>query len=399
MHSSFAYSAVNAAGARVRGRSDAESSAALQRTLEAQGLIVLQVRQHDAPAAQSWRRASRRQVLAATRAMSSLLTAGLSLPRALAAASNAAPGHVSNALRDVRTSVERGDTLAASLARYPACFDRLYVSIVLAGEQSADLPASFARLKSHLERETALRSRLVSASIYPLLLAVVGVAAVFALVFFVLPRFVGLLADAGAALPRSTQLLVGMATFAQRHFIALALLPALALAFGAWARNTDRGRRMVANACLHIPVIAGMRRRVLGARFARLLAVLLGGGAPLFRALGGVAGSMTDPLAREDVDRIRTSVREGRPLHAAVRESRMIPPIVAQLLQVGEEAGEVREFAARAADLLEEETERSLERVSALMEPAMIVVFGLIVGFVALSLLQAIYGVNAGSFR
>lgn len=163
--------------------------------------------------------------------------------------------------------------------------------------------------------------------------------------------------------------------------------------------RTEPGRRAVAGIALRLPLIRSIRRDALAGRFARLASVLLHGGAPMLAALDHAAESLADPIARDEVLRIRARVREGASLDRAVREGRLFPPQLGQLVAVGEEAGRVEEFLARAADLFEERTARTLQRLVTLLEPAMIIGFGVIVAFVALSLLQAIYGVNAGAFR
>jgi type II secretory pathway component PulF len=127
--------------------------------------------------------------------------------------------------------------------------------------------------------------------------------------------------------------------------------------------------------------------------------VLLGGGAPLLPALDDAMASIGDPIARDEIARVRGLVREGASMRAALGTSTLFSPLLAQLVGVGEEAGQMRTFLVKAADIFEERTERATQRVAALAEPAMIVMFGAIVAFVALSLLQAIYGINAGSFR
>ena len=133
--------------------------------------------------------------------------------------------------------------------------------------------------------------------------------------------------------------------------------------------------------------------------FARIIAVLLTGGAPLLTALDEATASVTDPLAKDDIGRIRERVREGTSLRQAVAESPLFPTMLSQLIGVGEDAGRLRDFLSKAADIFEERTERAAQRLATLAEPAMIVVFGAIVAFVALSLLQAIYGINASSFK
>lgn len=127
--------------------------------------------------------------------------------------------------------------------------------------------------------------------------------------------------------------------------------------------------------------------------------MLLGGGAPLLAALEDVAASVPDPLAKEEAARIRARVREGASLRQAIAEGTLFPPLLAQLVAVGEEAGQTEAFLSKAGELFEERTERTLQRLVTLLEPAMIIGFGVVVAFVALSLLQAIYGVNAGAFR
>ncbi len=176
-------------------------------------------------------------------------------------------------------------------------------------------------------------------------------------------------------------------------------MPLAIAAVGAWARNTEDGRRTLSTALLALPLVKTLRQYALAARFARLVGVLLGGGAPLLSALDDTIESIGDPVARDDAERIRTRVREGVSLRAAVAESPVYPALLAQLIGVGEDAGQLRTFLLKAAEIFEERTERATQRLAALAEPAMIVMFGAVVAFVALSLLQAIYGINANSFK
>lgn len=214
-----------------------------------------------------------------------------------------------------------------------------------------------------------------------------------------LPRFVGLLAGSGAKLPTSTRLLLGLSSLLHQFWYLLILAPAGLGLFITWLQQTAEGRLVAARAMLAIPFISTLRRYALAARFSRLVGVLLGGGAPLLTALDDTIESLSDPLARTEVERIRTSVREGSSLKAAVSQSHIFPTLLAQLVGVGEDAGRLREFLLKAADIFEERTERATQRLATLMEPAMIVMFGAVVATIALSLLQAIYGINASSFK
>jgi type II secretory pathway component PulF len=338
-------------------------------------------------------------VLEVTRALAALLPVGMPLAQALNAASGVASGDVRAALHEVRGRVERGETLSSALAEHGRLFPPLYVGLVRAGERSGDLDSAFRRLADQLERDEQLRGKVLSASIYPMLLASAGSIAVTVLLFFVLPRFVTLLEGSGARLPKSTATLLALSAGLHRAWPVLLLIPFVIAAFAAWVATSDDGRRVWSGILLALPGVSTLRKYALAGRFARLVGVLLGGGAPLLSALDDTVESIGDPIARDDTVRIRTRVREGTSLRAAVGESSLFPPMLSQLIGVGEDAGQLQVFLMKAADIFEERTERATQRLATLAEPAMIVVFGAIVAFVALSLLQAIYGINANSFK
>jgi type II secretory pathway component PulF len=399
----YAFEAADARGRRTRGRAEAESPAALVRALEGRGLLAIRLseiaRSPDRQAKVRLDFSRHRAVLDATRALAALLSAGMPLARALAAARNVSKGEVATALGEIRRRVEGGESLADALMEHGHLFPSVYVGLVRAGERGSELATAFERLAEQLEREANLHAKLLSASIYPLVLSSVGGVAVLVLLFLVLPRFVDLLGGTGAALPPSTALLLALSTTVRRFWPVLLGGGAIAGSLVAAALSSGRGRRKIAALSLRTPLLGALRRNVLGARFARLLGVLLGGGAPLLGALDDVRNSLGDPLAREEVERIRRRVREGASLHQSLLEGNYFPPVLGQLVAVGEEASRLQLFLLKAADLLEQATERTVQRLVTLAEPAMIVLFGGIVAFVALSLLQAIYGINADAFR
>lgn len=397
----FAYRAVDAAGRRERGRVVSPTADAAARELETRGLLPLDLHetaQADA-AGTGFGFGHRRAVLEFTRAVAALLPAGMPLARALRTAVSTTPESLRPALDAVRARVERGDELATALAEYPRLFSPLYVGIVRAGEKSGSLDGAFERLAAHLDREDELRSRLVSMSIYPVLLAVVGAAAVLVLILFVLPRFADLLLSAGAALPRSTAAVLSFSSMLHENWRWLTLIPLGIAALAVWLVHTSAGRLFAAGAMVRIPIVGTWRRQALAAAFARMTGELVAGGAPLLAALADVRDCLADPVARGESDRIRTRVREGSSLHSAIAERGFFPEALPQLVALGEEAGRLSDFLLKAAELLERRTERAVERMVALAEPAMIVLFGGLVALVALALLQAIYGVNAGTFR
>lgn len=397
----FAYEAVDRRGRTTTGEAEAATAAALAQTLEGRGLLVLEVREQDDTVSSKggFRLGRRQNILEVTRAMAALLPAGMPLAHALGAAGNVAEADVRTALQTIRARVERGESLALALGGYPHFFSPLYVGLVRAGEKSGQLDDAFIRLAAQLEREASLRSKVLSAMIYPLLLATVGSVAVTVLLLFVLPRFIDLLQGSGAALPASTAFMLHVSGALRHYWYALILLPIGGVALASWIRTNEHGRRTAARLMVTLPAVRTLRQHALAARFSRVVSVLLTGGAPLLTALDEAVESLTDPLARDDTLRIRQRVREGSSLRQAVAESPLFPPLLAQLIGVGEDSGRLKDFLTKAADIFEERTERTAQRLATIAEPAMIMLFGSVIALVALSLLQAIYGINASSFK
>ncbi|HUE95605.1 MAG TPA: type II secretion system F family protein, partial [Longimicrobiaceae bacterium] len=337
----------------------------------------------------------RKAVLDFTWGMAALLPAGMPIGRALTVASATSPAFIRPVLDRVRERVERGEEMAKALAAEPGTFSPLYIGVIQAGEKGGALGSAFDRLAAHLDREDRLRGKLLSMSIYPAMLGVVGLASVLVLVLFVLPRFADLLTGTGAPLPAMTAFVLGVATAARENWpIIVAGLGAIAAIF-VWMRTSVGGRAVWSRLLARTPVIGAPRREILSARFARMVGELTAGGAPLLSAIRVARDCIDDPLGTEVAGEIWTRVREGSTLNHAIGQHTLFPSEMVQLVALGEEAGRLSEFLLKAADLLERRTERTLERLVALIEPAMIVAFGGVIAVVALSLLQAIYGVNA----
>jgi type II secretory pathway component PulF len=398
--SAFRYRAVDGAGRRVHGQREAPSADALLHELGRQGLVVIELAAASGGrGSRPWRRTSADDLLEATRAMAALLRAGVPLARALDIGASIVPPRVARELEQVRARVSSGVPLATALAGHPHSFSPLYCGVVRAGERSGNLGGAFTALAGQLEATQRVRARLLSAAMYPLLLAVAGTATIILLVQFVLPRFADLLLGAHATIPRSTAALLAFSGWFHGAWpILLVAVVSLAVGLVSGGR-TERGRRAMATLLVETPLVGRIRRHVLASRFARLLAALLGGGAPLLTALDDTMDSLSDPLARDEVARVRARVREGRSLHGALEEGHLFPPVLARLVAVGDEAGTLRDFLARSAEMSEERVEHALQRLVTFVEPAMIVLFGVVIAFVALSLLQAIYGVDASAFR
>jgi general secretion pathway protein F len=396
---SLKYRAVTRAGVREAGTIDAATADAATEALRARGLIVLDVLPSAAGGTGFGGRVRTGDLAEFTRALSALLPAGLSLPKALGVTRDIAPASLRSALADVQARVERGSTFADALAAHPSAFPPSYVGLARAGERAGSLPESIGRLADAIESEQQFRSKLVTAAIYPTLLAGVGGAAILVLLMVVLPRFGALFASSGSALPTSTAIVLGISNALRANAVPLLVVAGVLVFAAVWLFTSRDAAGTRSRLLLSLPLVSRFRREVLAARAARVISVLLAGGAPFVVALDDAARSLDDPAARDEVLRIRGRVREGVGAAAAVGEGSLFPEVFARLVAAGEESGRLELFFAKAADLFEERAKRAAARYVALAEPALIVAFGLVVGLIALALVQAIYGINLTPMR
>lgn len=390
----FDFRAVATDGRRMRGHEMAASEAVLVARLATRGVTVLEVTERS-PSHGPWG-VSRTAVADAVRALAALSTSGIPLVRAFDVAAAAAPAWLADRLGDMRGRVERGESVHAAMAHHVNIFKPSAVGIVRAGERAGELDKALDRLAAQLARESALRDRLLSAAIYPTVLAVVGGAAILVLLVFVLPRFATLVENTGLPLPRGTALLLAVATAVRTYWIALPVVAVLVILAFVWMQSTHAGRRTRSHVLLATPVVRRFRRDALTSSAARTLAVLLGSGVPLPAALEDTALSATDPVLQATLHRSRARVIAGSSLQAALAGESIFDPAFRALIATGEEAGQLAQFLERAAELYEQRTERSAQRLIALAEPIMILALGAVIATVAFALLQVIYGINPG---
>ena len=399
MTASYRYRAAGPSGQIVEGVLQAPSRQRVLAELQRQHLYPVAVDEVAAGVAEGRRRrVGRRAALTLwTRSTATLLGAGVPLDRALGFG-GAHLGHegLETALRDVRRAVRNGGALAEALGRHGRYFDPLYVATVSAGESTGALDAVFERLADHLEETGELRSQVRSALIYPVLMAVVTLLGTAVLLGFVVPRFADIMADVGGELPLTVRILMAAsAVVTGWWWLWLGLLAAASLALRRGLEQPATLRRWHA-ARLELPWIGEFERKYLTARFARTLGLLLRSGLPMLQALRIARASAGNLVFQEGVDRAAAAVAEGGHLASALGGT--LPPLAAQMLAVGEESGQLEALCLRVADAYDADVRRTLRTLVALVEPAMILVFGTLVGFVALAMLQAIYGINFTAF-
>jgi type II secretory pathway component PulF len=328
------------------------------------------------------------------RTVASMLSAGVALDRALAfGADQARHPELAAAARDVLRDVREGKTLGAAIGRHPDVFGSLFVAAVSAGEESGTLDQAMARLADHLDEGLELRAQLRSALLYPALMTVVTGLGVAVLLLFVVPRFAAMIAEEGGALPLSTRVLVGVSGALVRGWW-LVLVGAVALlAAGRLALDAPGGRRRWHAWRLGLPLLGELERKHATALFTRAFALLVESGRPVLSALTAARGAVANLELAAGLDRAAEAVRRGEPVHAALGGT--LPPLATELLAVGAESGRLGELGMRVAETYERDVRRTMRTLVGVVEPALILFFAVVVGFVALAMLQAIYGVSA----
>ncbi len=337
----------------------------------------------------------RSRTAAATRHIATLLQAGFTLDRALSTAASLYTGRrVGSVMLDVQDRVRAGSSLASALAEHPAMFGQFYRGLVAAGERSGRLAEAFGRLADHLDQQAELRSRLLSALLYPTIMVATGSAAVLLLLVYVIPRFAGIMGELGGELPWSAEAVLALSRLVGAGWWLAALAAVAGLGAVLVHRRTPAGRVAQDLWLLRLPVVGSVRGRLAAERSARALAGALSGGIPLVEALDIAADAAGDAAFRDHLSACSRSVQRGERLAAPLRRGGVFPELAVQMISAGEESGRLVPMLEHVASVYRRETERYLQTLVSLVEPLIIVVFGAAVGFVAVALLQTIYGIG-----
>ncbi len=400
----FRYTAIDAAGVLGRGEMEAADEQAVIAALQRQGSIPVRAE----PATGGGGLAgllsvelgrgealSRTELTNATRELSIMLGAGQDIDRALRFLVETAPAkRVATIVGRVRDAVRDGAPLATALGGQPRSFPRLYIGLVRAGEAGGTLAATLERLATLMERERALASTVTSAMIYPAILLMGAIGSITLLLTEVLPQFVPLFQQNGASLPRSTQLLIDLGAAVSDYGLWALLVLVLA---GVAARQALQrpGPRLLADRwLLRIPVIGGLTREVVAARFTRTLGTLLVNGVPLITALGIVAEAIGNRAGVAAVEAATQSAKGGAGLSGPLGAAKIMPLRTIYLLRLGEETAQLGPMALRAAEIHEEKTRLGVSRLVSLLVPVITIVMGAAVAAIVSSLLLAMLSLN-----
>jgi general secretion pathway protein F len=401
---SFTYTALTATGEVAKGAMEAPTAQAVLDTLRRQGQVPVRA---DPVSAGGFltqllgtriggpEKLSRQDVANMTRELSIMLGAGQDLDRALRFLVETAPNtRVAGLLDRIRAGVRDGASFAATLAKFPASFGKLYVGLVRAGEAGGALSPTLERLAVLLERQRSLQATVTSALIYPVLLLVAAVGAIVLLLTQVLPQFVPLFEQNGAQLPGPTQALITVGNLVG-DYGGYGLVAMLVAGLAIRQALGNPGIRLRADRLLlRIPVIGGLTREILAARFTRTLGTLLVNGLPLIAALDIVRDAIGNAAALKAVERATESAKGGAGLAKALGDSGVFPVRTVYLLRLGEETAQLGAMSLRAAEIHEENTRHGVQRMLALLTPTITIVMGAAVAGIVASLLLAMLSLN-----
>jgi general secretion pathway protein F len=401
----YEYKGVSASGKKVSGVQDGESLKSVKTRLKKEGVIVLEIQEGSSA------RAARRDTVNftfgarvrlgdlanATRQLATLLSSGLPLMDSLSVLveQEEVPA-LKSALSSVRDSVREGASLADALKENPKAFSQLYINMVSAGEASGTLEITLDRLADFLDEQVRFRGRISAALAYPAFMTVIGVGMLFFIFTFVMPRIVGMFEDMKQQLPFITLMLLAVVRFLSSFWWALLLAIAVgAYYFRRYAR-TQAGREKIDARLLRLPVFGSLIRMIAVSRFTRTLGTLLQSGVPTLAALDIVKSIVGNTVLANAVQKARENVREGEPIADPLRRSGLFPPVVVQMVAVGEKSGELEKMLLKISDSFDRTVETRLTALMALLEPVIILAMGLIIGFVVIAIMLPMLEMSSG---
>ena len=379
----FVYSARPATGGDIQtGEMEVKTKDEVLAYLHKQKMIPVSVRQKEAGITiQFGTGISTRDIVIFTRQFATMINSGLPLVQSLdILAEQSENQHLRKVIQDVLYDVESGNTLADAMGRHPKVFTDLYVNMVAAGEAGGILDTILLRLATFLEKNDALVRKIKGAMIYPGVIFTVAALAVVILLIFVIPTFQNMFESAGIPLPFMTQLVINMSAFLQAFWWAcgIAIIALVFIIRQVYA--TDGGQLFIDRILLNLPILGDLQRKAAVARFTRTLGTLVSSGVSILEGLEITAKTAGNRVIHDAVMGSRASIAGGETIAGPLKESGVFPPMVVQMINVGEQTGGLDEMLTKIADFYDEEVDAAVEALLAAMEPIMIVVLGVIVG-------------------
>ena len=401
----FTYRGVTAAGGQVRAEITAPDERAAARQLRSQGIVVQNIAVKrgggtslslgDVPGLNGLLGGVRgKDISVFSRQFATMIAAGLPLVQCLQTLGmQMERKRFQDIIAKVASDVESGSTLSDALGRFPRVFDELYVNLVHVGETGGVLDSMLSRLSTYLEKAQALKHRVQMAIVYPVLVMTIAVLVVAFLMIFIIPIFAAFFENAGVPLPLPTRIVIAVSHGVTRYwYIILAIWAAGMYGFRAWYR-TEAGRLAVDRFFLRAPIFGPLVRKIAIARFTRTLSALLGGGVPIIDALRITAKTAGNRVVENSVMHARERVMAGHTLGERLKDGGVFPPMVVQMVIVGEQTGALDNMLAKVADYYEDEVDVAVSGLTALLEPLLIVFLGVVIGGIVIAIYLPIFKV------
>ncbi len=395
--STYAYTAVEGSGRQRKGVVEASDEQTAVSQLLSGGLFVVDIRPEEQSKAagvvsHGRGRVSRSDVAIFTRRLADLSAAGLPLDRVLQVVGEQSESRALSEISEAaRQEVRAGASVSQALAKYPKTFNAVYTETLRAGEASGQLPSVATRLADFLETEVTRRSQITAAMIYPLILSCTAIFVVVFLITFVVPRLSGVFHDLGSNLPVTTKILLGVADFVtQNWMLIIGCIVGVVLVYRAWVK-TEAGAFARDGLLLRLPMLGKIWLKATVSRFAHVLGTLVYGGVPILEALEIAGMSAGNKVFQHTSIKVAEDVREGRSIADSMRDAGSFPPVLVHMVAIGEETGDLPKMLSRVAGSLDFEVDNGMRRLTALVEPLIVLTMGTFVGFVVLSVLLPIY--------
>jgi general secretion pathway protein F len=399
MATTFFFRAIGSDGKVRSGTLSAENDKLVARELKKQGLtpvyVGVEAKKSFELKLPAFTGGRKRDVLFFTQELSTLLNSGVPLDRALSITGELTErAHFRFIVLDILRVLKGGRSLAESLATHPEYFSDLYINMVRAGEAGGSLATIFDRLAEFERSRDDLRGYIISSMIYPALLASVGVCSIIILLTFVVPRFATIFEDGRMKIPLPTQIMLSLSKVLQDWWWIILLVIVVVVGAVRFYIQTPKGRIKWDAWRLTIPMLGDALQKAETARFARAMSTLVANSVPLVQSIGISAGILNNKWISGALKEVSMGVKRGEGIATPIRKAGVFPPLASHLLMVGEETGRLDQMFARMAEIYEVDTRAAIKRFTALFEPLVILVMGVIVGALILSIMLAITGIN-----
>ncbi len=399
----YDYTALDGKGKTLSGIVDADSPAGARQKLRAAGNYPVAVREVSNLSAQRaesslfkcFQRVKPAEIAMMTRQLGTLMTAGFPLVAALdALIPQTRSPRLKNQMTRIKDAIVGGSSLSDALAEISGTFSPLYISMVRAGESSGTMELVLERLAEMIEKQQMVKQRITSAMTYPVFMTIIGAGILLFLITYIVPTIAGLFADMKQVLPAPTRILIGISQALKLWWWLIPIGIILMVLSIRYVRGTVSGRHTLDKALLLQPIIGDFLRKLSAARITRTLGLLLENGVSLLSALEIVKNIAGNGCIADAIEAAANQVRQGQGLAGSLDATRQFPPLFIQMIQVGEQSGALESLLKKVADLFENEVESALMRMASLLEPVMILIMGVMVGFIVLSICLPIFEMN-----